>query len=70
MLAFASARNVRRLAACVLLEFVSFLSYLASIFGTDMLMPEVLSLLAIFAALIALLELLDALRPAREAEHA
>lgn len=62
MLGFALAGNVRRMVACVLLEFVSLCGYMASIFSAEFLPISALSLLAIAAALLIAQETAELLR--------
>ncbi|MGN0773804.1 MAG: hypothetical protein ACI4MP_08475 [Candidatus Ventricola sp.] len=68
MLAFACAGNARRMIAAGLIEFVSLCSYMAAIFGFDVVPAIPLALLAIAAAVLVLLELLDAILTKKDGE--
>lgn len=71
MLAFACAGSARRMAAAVLLEFISLCCYMEAVFSNTVVPMMVLSLLAIAAAVLIALELADALRgTGREARQA
>jgi len=68
MLAFCCAGNARRFAVAVVLEVVSFCSYMQSIFNVTVMPMNVLSLIAIGVAAVVAVELIPMLTSPEEAE--
>ena len=68
MLAFCCAGNAKRFAVALVLEVVSFCSYMQSIFNVTVMPMSVLSLIAIGAAVLVALDLIALVTTPEEAE--